>query len=44
MWTRVHIGLIKELVRSQCEQYQQWHIHVQRWSKQQWEKCKENGN
>jgi hypothetical protein len=40
MWTRVHVGLIKELVRIQGEQYSQWHDHVARWCASEWNKCK----
>ena len=39
MWTRVHVGLIKELVRIQGEQYSQWHEHVARWCALEWNKC-----
>ncbi|KAM3726430.1 WD repeat and FYVE domain-containing protein [Dirofilaria immitis] len=36
MWLRVHISLIKELVRTQCLCYHEWHSHVQKWCMQDW--------
>ncbi|VDN29256.1 unnamed protein product, partial [Gongylonema pulchrum] len=36
MWLRVHISLIRELVRTQCLCYHEWHSHVQKWCLQDW--------
>lgn len=36
MWLRVHISLIRELVRTQCLCYHEWHSHVQKWCMQDW--------
>ncbi|VDN02986.1 unnamed protein product [Thelazia callipaeda] len=36
MWLRVHISLIRELIRTQCLCYHEWHSHVQKWCMQDW--------
>jgi WD repeat and FYVE domain-containing protein 3 len=32
----VHISLLRELVRSQCQRYHEWHAHVRKWCMQEW--------
>lgn len=36
MWIRVHISLLKELLRNQCMRYHEWHAHVRKWCMQEW--------
>uniref|UniRef100_A0A8R1HLC7 WD repeat and FYVE domain-containing protein 3 n=1 Tax=Caenorhabditis japonica TaxID=281687 RepID=A0A8R1HLC7_CAEJA len=36
MWLRVHISLIKELVRAQSTRYTEWHAHVRKWCLHDW--------
>uniref|UniRef100_A0A914HM60 WD repeat and FYVE domain-containing protein 3 n=1 Tax=Globodera rostochiensis TaxID=31243 RepID=A0A914HM60_GLORO len=36
MWIRVHISLVRELIRNQCQRYHEWHAHVQKWCVQEW--------
>lgn len=34
---RVHISLLKELLRNQCTRYHEWHAHVRKWCMQDWQ-------
>uniref|UniRef100_A0A183C2A5 Uncharacterized protein n=1 Tax=Globodera pallida TaxID=36090 RepID=A0A183C2A5_GLOPA len=36
MWIRVHISLVRELIRNQCQRYHEWHAHVRKWCVQEW--------
>ncbi|CAB3409518.1 unnamed protein product [Caenorhabditis bovis] len=36
MWLRVHISLIKELIRAQSTRYNEWHEHVRKWCLHDW--------
>uniref|UniRef100_A0A1I7TDI9 WD repeat and FYVE domain-containing protein 3 n=1 Tax=Caenorhabditis tropicalis TaxID=1561998 RepID=A0A1I7TDI9_9PELO len=36
MWLRVHVSLIKELVRAQSTRYSEWHAHVRKWCLHDW--------
>ncbi|CCF23439.1 WD repeat and FYVE domain-containing protein 3 [Caenorhabditis elegans] len=36
MWLRVHVSLIKELVRAQSTRYTEWHAHVRKWCLHDW--------
>ncbi|KAL3072845.1 hypothetical protein niasHS_017819 [Heterodera schachtii] len=36
MWIRVHISLVRELIRNRCQRYHEWHSHVRKWSIQEW--------
>lgn len=36
MWLRVHVSLIKELVRAQSIRYAEWHAHVRKWCLHDW--------
>ncbi|PAV81676.1 hypothetical protein WR25_17284 isoform D [Diploscapter pachys] len=36
MWLRVHISLVRELVRAQAVRYHEWHAHVRKWSLHEW--------
>lgn len=38
MWLRVHLSLIRELVKSRCQRYHEWHSHVRKWCMQEWHK------
>ncbi|KAL3100626.1 hypothetical protein niasHT_020905 [Heterodera trifolii] len=33
---RVHISLVRELIRNRCQRYHEWHSHVRKWSIQEW--------
>ncbi|CAD5218465.1 unnamed protein product [Bursaphelenchus okinawaensis] len=36
MWMRVHVSLLKELMRTQKQRYTEWHTHVRKWCMQDW--------
>ncbi|CAI2350201.1 unnamed protein product [Caenorhabditis sp. 36 PRJEB53466] len=36
VWLRVHVSLIKELVRAQSTRYTEWHAHVRKWCLHDW--------
>ena len=36
MWMRVHVSLVKELVRAQAQRYHEWHAHARKWCMQDW--------
>ncbi|CAI5448055.1 unnamed protein product [Caenorhabditis angaria] len=39
MWLKVHISLIKELLRAQSTRYDEWHAHVRKWCLHDWHQC-----
>ncbi|CAD6191346.1 unnamed protein product [Caenorhabditis auriculariae] len=36
LWLRVHVSLLKELVRAQSSRYHEWHAHVRKWCMHDW--------
>lgn len=37
MWMRVHVSLVRELVRARCQRQHEWHAHVRKWSMKEWQ-------
>lgn len=37
MWIRVHVSLLRELIRSQSQRYAEIHAHIRKWSMQEWQ-------
>ena len=39
MWIRVHVSLLREILRSQSQRYAEWHAHVRKWSLDEWQQA-----
>jgi hypothetical protein len=37
MWIRVHVSLLRELIRNQSQRYGEIHAHIRKWSMQEWQ-------
>lgn len=37
MWIRVHVSLLRELIRSQSQRHAEMHAHVRKWCMQEWQ-------
>lgn len=37
MWIRVHVSLLRELIRGQSQRYVEMHAHVRKWCLQEWQ-------